>query len=444
MRYYAFVDRPDHLPLIRKLSDGADGLTVVNVDPQDGVDMAEVEALGVSTNDRVVISAAALEGFSEVIARLSSMPDPPSILVLAENAGENKSLEGSNVSVVDLMDHASHRLNREWRMIETRRKAHALVDSLKDAGQIAIVLQDDPDPDAIACGLAVQALLGRNRATAPMVTFGSVTRNENVAMVKMLKTVVLTVTSADLKAFDRIVMVDVQPPYFDNDQIPRVDAVIDHHPYPVEYDATFKDVNTMYGATSTMMYEYLTASGERITKRLATALLYGVMSDTMRLERGATRRDFEAFTALWPMANKDMLSDMARPRLKNGELKYFTRAIRNRHLSGDFLFIWLGRVDKEDIIPRLADFSLQMGESSFSVTCGVVRNEVVISLRSLDPERNAGEVARSLFGRWGGAGGHHAMAKAVFPLAAFKRAFALTKMKEVSGKTLAILKEELL
>ena len=49
--------------------------------------------------------------------------------------------------------------------------------SLFDDGEkIYILLQHDPDPDAIGSALALRELLGRNRATTPIVTFGAVTR----------------------------------------------------------------------------------------------------------------------------------------------------------------------------------------------------------------------------------------------------------------------------
>ena len=57
--------------------------------------------------------------------------------------------------------------------------------SLFDEGKkIHILLQHDPDPDAIGSALALRELLGRNRTTTPIVTFGEVTRPENLAMIR--------------------------------------------------------------------------------------------------------------------------------------------------------------------------------------------------------------------------------------------------------------------
>src|SRR5262249_38291197 len=68
--------------------------------------------------------------------------------------------------------------------------------------RIGILLQDDPDPDALASGLALRALLGRTKPSAPLITFGRITRPENVAMVLALEIEVEHITAADLSRFD--------------------------------------------------------------------------------------------------------------------------------------------------------------------------------------------------------------------------------------------------
>ena len=83
----------------------------------------------------------------------------------------------------------------------------------------------------------------------------------------------------DLNSFAMIAMVDVQPPYF-GDQLPRADIVFDHHPQPISYEASFKDIRVKYGATSTILTEYLSANDVKLNQRVATALLYGIKTDT--------------------------------------------------------------------------------------------------------------------------------------------------------------------
>ena len=134
--------------------------------------------------------------------------------------------------------------------------------SLFDEGRkIHILLQHDPDPDAIGAALALRELLGRNRITTPIVTFGSVTRPENLAMIKLLEIQIEQITPDDLhKDGARLAMVDVQPPYFEQ-ALGRVDLVVDHHPKRSNFKARFADLRSGYGSTATIFTEYLRAAG---------------------------------------------------------------------------------------------------------------------------------------------------------------------------------------
>src|SRR3954464_1488453 len=149
-----------------------------------------------------------------------------------------------------------------------------------DADRVLILLHHDPDPDAMASGLALRNVLHRTRTTAIIGAIQGVTRPENLRMVNLLDLHVEPITPASLKDFDRIAMVDVQPHYF-GDLITRVDLVIDHHPEQTGYTAVFKDIRPEYGSTSTILTEHLRAVDVNISERTATAMLYAIKSDTL-------------------------------------------------------------------------------------------------------------------------------------------------------------------
>src|SRR5438034_7700520 len=175
----------------------------------------------------------------------------------------------------------------------TREKIKELRSLVGEDERVAIVLQDDPDPDGIASAMALRALLGRNKLTTPIFSFGPITRPENRAMVNLLEIEVARATTDNLGDFEKIAMVDVQPPYF-NGRLKRADIVIDHHPGYPSGNAPFEDVRTRYGATATILTEYMITADERISERLATALLYGIKSDTLMLSRRVTDDDLQA------------------------------------------------------------------------------------------------------------------------------------------------------
>jgi nanoRNase/pAp phosphatase (c-di-AMP/oligoRNAs hydrolase) len=283
------------------------------------------------------------------------------------------------------------------------------------AERLLILIQDDPDPDAIASALGLRTLLGRNRTSAPIATFGEVTRPENRALIRILEIEVETITPDDVGAFDMVAMVDVQPSFFE-ERVGAVDVVIDHHPEDTPVRAPIKDVRPSYGATSTILTEYLRAAEVKLSQKLATALLYGITSDTLHLERGGTRADTEAFVFLHPLANHRALRRIERPALSAEALDVLAQAIRQRQLVQSVLFAHLGPIGRPDLVPQFADLLLQVEGAEWSVVSGIVGGELHVSVRNVGHVRSAGDVVRLAFGDLGSAGGHRAMAKAVVRL----------------------------
>src|SRR3954470_6599000 len=131
----------------------------------------------------------------------------------------------------------------------TRARVQQYQRYLSDADRLLIMLHNDPDPDAMASGLALRNVLRRTKTTAIIGALQGVTRPENLRMVNLLDIHVDIMTPESIRDFDRICMVDVQPHYFGG-LIDRVDLVIDHHPEQSGYTAVFKDVRADYGSTS--------------------------------------------------------------------------------------------------------------------------------------------------------------------------------------------------
>lgn len=282
------------------------------------------------------------------------------------------------------------------------------------ASRILILMQDDPDPDAIASALALRILLGRNRTGASICTFGIITRPENIAMCKILDIDVEPITTREMHGFDRVAMVDVQPSFLE-ERFVEVDLVIDHHPVEEPVRARIRDVRPSYGATSTILVEYLRAADVKITQRLATALLYGIKADTLGLERGGTRADLDAFSFLYHLANHNALRRIERPALGEAALDALAAGLAKRKIVKGVFFSHLGPVATADLIPRFADFGLQAEGVEWSVVSGVVGDNIHVSVRSVGYVRSAGDVTRAAFGDLGSAGGHRTMAKAVLP-----------------------------
>lgn len=304
----------------------------------------------------------------------------------------------------------------------TRARVQQYQRYLNDAERVLILMHNDPDPDALASGLALRNLLRRTKATAILGALQGVTRPENLRMANLLDIHVEIVNAETIKSFDRVAMVDVQPHYFGG-LIDRVDLVIDHHPQQGGYAAMFRDIRQDYGSTCTILTEHLRAVDVNISERTATAMLYAIKSDTLFFNRQANRVDLEAFSFLYPLADAAMIRKMEGAEITMERLAYVTKAQQSGVLSDQVFAAFLGVLPREDFVPYVADFLLQLEDVKWTIVAGIVNDQLVVSVRNLGYTRNAGELVRRIFSELGSAGGHRAMAKAVVPVQAFQQKY---------------------
>jgi nanoRNase/pAp phosphatase (c-di-AMP/oligoRNAs hydrolase) len=288
-----------------------------------------------------------------------------------------------------------------------------------DADRVLILLHNDPDPDALASGLALRNLLRRTKTTAIIGAMQGVTRPENRRMANMLDIHVEQMTPSSFGGFDRIATVDVQPHYFGG-LLDRADLVIDHHPEHPGYSAVYKDIRADYGSTSTILTEHLRAVDVNISERTATAMLYAIKSDTLFFARHTNRVDLEAFTFLYPLADAALIRKMEGAEITLERLEYVTRAGHDGILRDQVFTAFIGEAPREDFIPYTADFFLQLEDVKWTIIAGIVGATLVVSVRNLGYSRNAGEFVKRWFADIGSAGGHRAMAKAVVPIDRFR------------------------
>jgi nanoRNase/pAp phosphatase (c-di-AMP/oligoRNAs hydrolase) len=322
----------------------------------------------------------------------------------------------------------------------TRLKVQQYQRFFSDADRVLILLHNDPDPDAMASGLALRNVLRRTKQTAVIAALQGATRPENLRMQNLLDIQVEIITADQLGGFDRIAMVDVQPHYF-GEEFHRVDLVIDHHPEQSGYSAVFKDIRANYGSTSTILTEHLRAVDANISERTATAMLYANKSDTLFFNRQANRVDLEAFSYLYPLADATMIRKMEGAEITMERLEYVLKAKMNGQMVEQVFCSFIGASPREDFIPYVADFYLQLEDVKWTIVAGIVNDSLVMSVRNLGYSRNAGEFVRKYFADIGSAGGHRSMAKAVVPLRAFRDKFGNLQADQFTEKVLGLVLE---
>ena len=420
----AVVYLVDNRSLQRKLS--KEGCTTLCGDLRDEKIYQRAQ---VTQEDEVLIQVNSPQLTEDIVQHLWHSPNPPSVAVIMEN-GHQPQLPPS-VKCISIEILLSQTARVQLRQARDHQRILQLRAVLEGCENLLILIQHDPDPDAIASGLALRTLLGRNKTTARIGSFGQVKRPENVIMVQLLGIEIEQVTVEKLRHYDGIALVDVQPPYF-GDILPCVDAVVDHHPLVAEYEARYRDVRCSFGSTATIFVQYLQAVEAKITQRLATALYYGLKTDTLSLERETTEADVEAFSYLYPLANHNLIRRMERPKLPLRDLDAFGYALRCRTMIGTTFFTHLGIVEREDVLPQFAEFCLQVEGMEWSVVSGIFGGNLIVSVRHTAHTRSAGELVRTAFGPYGSAGGHRSMAKAVMPLAVLEREFGRLSDAELS------------
>jgi nanoRNase/pAp phosphatase (c-di-AMP/oligoRNAs hydrolase) len=303
---------------------------------------------------------------------------------------------------------------------KTTHKVERLLSLLRGKTSMLIVMQDYPDPDAIAAGTALRELANtKAEVQCSFAHGGTVGRAENRALVDYLDLNLRSIQDLDIDRFDLIAMVDTQPGTGNNSLphgiIPNI--VIDHHSIRhATRKAEFTDVRGRYGATSTILYEYLVAAKIDIEAHLATALVYGIRSDTQDLGNETTRPDIEAYSALYPIANRRMLEEIISRRVPSAYFKLLLRGISGAQVYGPCIVSNLGDTDNPDMIGEIADLLLRREEIVWALCYGRFKGRMLLSLRTSDPLTNAGRIMRAIVGKYGTGGGHHALAGAQIDL----------------------------
>lgn len=335
----------------------------------------------------------------------------------------------------------SRPLSAELRHVQTCHRVCAIREVLDPADKIALLLQPDPDPDGLASALALRTILGRNKTSTPIVTFGKVTRPENIAMMKLLDIEVIKIKPNELEDFDRVALLDTQPGHFSQPLV-RVDAIIDHHPLQDSYsEVSYVDIRHQYGATSTILVEYLKAAACPIGQRLATALIYGIKADTLHLNREVIDADLDAYVSLYPLINYNLLRRIEKPEIPLRFAPILAESLRSMMIKSKILVSALGTVEREDLIPQVADFLMQFEEIEWVVCAGVFEGQVILSVRNVGYVKSAGEVVKRVVQGIGFGGGHRTMAKGFIPLETWKQKFSSTSSQNIKENIHALFEE---
>ncbi len=298
-------------------------------------------------------------------------------------------------------------------MAQAKGPVVSLMSVVEGPDPLVILPHDNPDPDALASAAALQYLLRELCDRDSIIALGGIIgRAENRAMVKYLNIGLVPVKEIEFSDQTRIVLVDTQPGRSNNslpaDVVPT--GVIDHHPaYGPSDEIPFVDMRDNYGATSTILTEYLRDSHVTVESKIATALFYGIAAETQDLGRESTEADFAASHFLYPYANKRRLGKIENARVPREYFRAFRDAIDEAVVYDKAIISDLGDVLYPDMVAEVADFLLRLDDVDFALAMGSYKKGLYVSLRTTDRDINAGEVLQKVLGSKS-AGGHDMIA----------------------------------
>jgi nanoRNase/pAp phosphatase (c-di-AMP/oligoRNAs hydrolase) len=292
--------------------------------------------------------------------------------------------------------------------------------ALAGCGQLLILTHDNPDPDALASAFGLLKLAESFDGLTARIGFGGfVGRAENRTMVRELGLPIMPAWALSFDDVDCVALVDTQPET-GNNSLPSgfdVTVVIDHHPLRKETKkAAFWDVRTECGSSSTIVTQYLQAAGVPLEGNLATALFYGLQSETQDLGREAGEGDIEASLALYPGTDQELISRIRYPSLPRAYFRSLHRSLERSRTRGPVVVSYVGELDYPDLVAELADFYLRFEGAYWSFCIGRFEDDIVISIRTSRQDAAAGQLLRRVVGADGSAGGHGMMAGARVPV----------------------------
>ncbi|MFH0957650.1 MAG: bifunctional oligoribonuclease/PAP phosphatase NrnA [Pseudomonadota bacterium] len=338
---------------------------------------------------------------------------------------------------------------QRWDISASRDKIAELASVIGEHKQtkVFVLCHNNPDPDTLASAYGFSYLLQKKFNAKCLIGYGgALTRAENKAMVNRLRIPVNRVDQKDLSAHKCIALIDAQPLTGNNlmmSKSRRPLVVIDHHPLRrASQQALFYDVRPNFGATSTIITEYLVAAELTPPRSVANALFYGIKTDTNSLIRSCTKPDQQAFNYLASISNPRVIGAIEKPPLPLSYFADLQRGLANTIIFRDVACSFIGKVKTDSIIPELADILLRLEGVKWSLCFGQFDEMMAISLRSKSRTQRAGLILRRLVGKTGSAGGHREMAGGQIPMRIMDEEHKTALPSKLIARFLKLLKRE--
>lgn len=413
---------PDRAAWLRRME-----IKVVEADMKD-VDLTDA---GVRTARAIMVVGDASDANLEALRRVKEAAPRATIFVRSSGDEEDGRLrrEGADI-VVHVPEIVSSAFVKEVEDFEVGRVVKGLVAVIKDAGKdgVAIFCHDNPDPDTLASGWALHHICDHNRVKAELFFGGELALPASKELVKRLRIPVRGLATAEeveevVSRHSKVALVDSARPGENNclpvNVVPNI--VIDHHSTSASVKGgEFYEIRGNVGSTSTIMTKYFIQLHLPMDLRIATALFYGIKTDTGNFTKNVSPSDLMAAAYLSSFVYKPLLDIFEAPPLPRSTIEAFGRAIDSRSRKGSVTLAWLGDLPDRSAIPMVVDFLMQEEGVLTAVTIARVGDTLQLSARNKDKDVHIGEVLHRAFKGTGSAGGHATSAGGQVPIDALR------------------------
>jgi len=298
---------------------------------------------------------------------------------------------------------------------------------LLEFNQIIVQCHDNPDADAIASGYALYQYLKRNGKEVRLIYSGrSVIRKSNlVIMVRELEIPIEHVRNTERESpAELLVTVDCQYGEGNVTLYPaQTVAVIDHHRVSRKMPV-LSEIQSNLGACATLLWNMLKEEGIDVNEdeKLATALYYGLFTDTGGMEVIYHEKDME----LRDNAKYDegLLTKLRNANISIEELETAGAALLRCDYNEQYRFavVKSGPCDP-NVLGLISDMVLEVDAVDVCVVFSVLSNGVKLSVRSCLEEVKANELAAKLCMGMGSGGGHHIKAGGFMQMGLLTKAY---------------------
>ena len=287
--------------------------------------------------------------------------------------------------------------------------------------RLAILTNQNPDPDSIASAVALGAIAEHFDVPFDIFYFGDIGQQENRAFVNLLGITLHQLDLDDGTAFadhDTVILVDTA--LAEGDVLDTgIDAILDHEDADLDDAVEFLDLRPNVSSTSTILTKYVQEFDISVNEETATALLYGIRSETLDFKRDTTPADLTAAAYLYPFADHDTLEQVESPNMSPETLDVLAEAITNREVQGSHLVSNAGFVREPEVLGQAAKHLLDLEGITTTAVFGVGENRIYLAARSKDIRVDIARVLADAFDETGDVLGHSRQATVDIPLGIF-------------------------